>query len=130
MASGDVVTGKSGAVTLDAVARVLTSFAITETGSTLDVTDSSDSASGYRAKEIGKFKQWSGTLEYILKIADATIALNTSVAFIGTAVGGVTYTGDVSFTEVTDTIPVEAEEVVKVTVNFEGLGVLTKANSA
>ena len=129
MASGDVVTGKQGTVSIAGAATDVTSFSITETGGTLDVTDSSFAAGGYRGKEPGKFKQWSGTLEYILDIADPTLALNVVTAFVGTAITGVTYTGSVCLTEVTDTIPVEAEEVVKVTVNFEGLGALTKANA-
>ena len=129
MASGDVVTGKSGTVSVGGAATDVTNFTITETGGTLDVTDSSFAASGYRGKEAGKFKQWSGTFEYILDIADPTLATNAALAFVGTAITGVTYTGSICITEVTDTIPVEAEEVVKVSVNFEGLGALVKANA-
>jgi len=131
--SGLVITGKEGVISIDAVEVDVVSFAITTSGATLEATDGSDAAAGWRNKLPGKFKQWSGTAEIILKVAiDDYDIVNTSAAFIGTAEttqGTVTYTGAINITEVVDNIPVEAEEVAKVTINFDGLSTLTKANA-
>lgn len=127
-----VYTGKEGSITVDATAVEVTSFAITETGGTLDITDGSDAAGGYRAKAPGKFKEWSGTVEVLLKAGVDEFAVNAAAAFVGigtNSTGTLTYTGEVVVTEIVDTIPVEAEEVVKQTINIEGTGALVKVNA-
>lgn len=129
----NVINGKEGVISLDASDVDVTAFTITETGGTIDVTDGSDAAGGYRAKQPGKFKVWSGTADVLMKVGQVLDELNTSLAFIGTAettTATITYTGNISITEIVDTIPVEAEEAVKHTINFEGLSTLVKVNTA
>lgn len=130
MATGDNISGINGKISVGAVEYEVTNFNVSVSGSTIGVTDGSDRATGFRRKLPGKFKEWSGDAELFLKIGDAEIECNSDLAFVGTAETGVTYTGQICVTEVGDAIPVEAEEAVQVSISFEGLGALTKANPA
>jgi len=131
MAVGDVITGVEGSISIDATDIDITLFTINTTGAVIDVTDTS--SSGWRTKLPGKFKQWTGTAEVYKKVGTAELEPNVSYAFIGTAEttnGTVTYTGNISITEIVDNVPVEAEEAAQVTFNFEGLGALTKVSTS
>lgn len=133
MAAGDNISGKEGTISIDGTSYDVTSFDVSVTGSTIDVTDSADSNSGWRRKIVGKFKEWSGTAEMFLKLGEAAPGANVEGEFVGTAQatsGTVTYTGQINVVDIGDSIPVEAEEAVKVTMSFDGLGALTKINSA
>lgn len=133
MAASDVVTGKEGKISIDSNDIDVTLFTISRTSGVIDVTDSSAADSGYRLKLPAKFTDWNGTAEAFLKVGDPEISINSVLPFVGTAettAGTVTYTGNIFVTEITDNIPVEAEEAAKVSFTFEGSGALTIVNSA
>ena len=125
---GEVKWTPSGGSEIDV--RVI-DFSITQKSSIIDGTDSGSTT--YREKEPGKFVDWSGNLTMFLWGAIDEIPINVISAAtfnVETTKSITTRAGNIIITEVTENVPVEAEEAVKITVNFEGSGTLTKVNTA
>ena len=100
---------------------------------TVPIIDGTDSGSGaYREKEVGKRTDWKGSLTMFLRSGIDDIPLDKTAAATFTVEdtkATITRAGTIIVTETTETVNVEAEEAVKITVNFEGSGALTLVNT-
>jgi predicted secreted protein len=132
IAVGTVITGKTGklktgsAVMGTAEEYEVTDIAVTVSGGTIDVTDSG--AGRWRKKVPGKYASWSGTASAFIKAGVTPLLINTvyNLHFLAeSSLGDEKYwSGEAVVTEVGVSIPVEGEDAVKVTFNFEGTGEL------
>jgi len=134
MALTGSITGKAGTVkTGNATLGSATEYQVTDwsldiSGGTLDVTDSG--SGDWREKVVGKRKSGSGSFSAIMQYGETDLAINTEIEahFLCDDTSGdeVYYSGKICITSMGISVPVEGEDVVKKSFNYEFLGLIAK----
>lgn len=130
------ITGKGGTVKLgnatlgSAVEYKVLSWNLSIENSAIDVTDAG--SGDWREKVPGKRNSASGSFEAIMRYGETDIAVGTSIEahFLAddTSTDEVYYSGAITVTSFGISVPVEGEDVVKKSYNFEALGTITKTD--
>lgn len=136
---GDVVNGARGTLMQgNATLGSATEFPIVSVNlshkisGVIDVTDSA-STLGYKDKTAGKYTEWMGSAEAIVKEGETELTVGATVeihVMASDESGNELYwSGTAIITGIDYSIPVTADDVVKRTLSFEGTGVLTKTEN-
>lgn len=138
MALAGNITGKNGTVkTGNSTLGSATEYQVTDwsldiSGGTIDVTDSA--STDWREKVVGKRKSASGSFSAIMQYGETDLALNTSLEahFMTEDTSGdeVYYSGAICITSMGVSTPIEGEDAVKKSFNFEFLGAVTKTDNS
>lgn len=132
------ITGKNGTVkTGNATLGSATEYKVTDwsmniEGGTLDVTDSGSTT--YRDKLPGKRLTAAGSFSALVVYGETELALNTSLEahfLLDDTTGDEVYwSGAICITSMGLSVPIEGEDVVKKSYNFESLGAMTRTDSS
>jgi len=121
-----VITGKDGSVAVDSDnVTQITSWSISIEADTLEYTNF---GSGGWKENMGSLKSWSGSIEgFADTTQNATIAVGTEVAvtLVEGGAGSTTYTGNAIVTS--KSVDSSTAELVSVSFDFTGSGVLGEA---
>ena len=131
--TGKAGTVKTGNATLgSAVEYNVTDWSLDISGGTIDVTDSA--SADWREKVVGKRKSASGSFSAIMQYGETDLAINTSLEahFLADDTSGdeVYYSGSICITSMGISVPIEGEDAVKKSYNFEFLGAVTKTDAS
>lgn len=132
------ITGKNGTVkTGNATMGSATEYKVTDwslniEGGTLDVTDSESTT--YRTKLPGKRLSASGSFSALVNYGETELSLNSVVEahFLLDDTSGdeVYWSGQICITSMGISVPIEGEDVVKKSYNYEALGTMTRTDSS
>jgi len=138
MALTGVITGKNGTVKTgnstygSATEYPVRNWSLTESGGTLDTTDSG--TGNQRSKVPQKRSTWSGSFEAIVDYGWTPLSVNTEydAHFVLDDTGSdeVYYSGEIIITERGFSVPVEGEDIVIETFSFEVDGNMTKTDNS
>lgn len=131
MAVGNKISGKDGSVKhgSGATAIKITKWDVTKTADTQDVTDSGDSASGYKANQPSGWKGWSGSFEGFLLGGVAAPDFGSIIPLELIGDSNIKYSGNGIINSENTAVNVVGNEAAKVAFQFLGTGALTKTDT-
>lgn len=130
MSVGNKLSGKDGSVKWGGslTALKVTKWDVTKTADVQDVTDSGDSAAGYKSSIASGWKAWSGSFEAFLLGGVAEPDFGSVIALELIADSNIKYAGNAIINSEGVNLGVVGNEAVKYSFQFTGTGALTKTD--